>query len=71
MTPSNGVPPESTPPPATPPGGTPASGAGTAAPSAPPPSRTPLAVLAWLWVGLPLVYGLYELIRKATQLFTD
>ncbi|MGW7514076.1 MFS transporter small subunit [Streptomyces sp. NPDC054796] len=35
-----------------------------------PRSRTPLAVGAWLWVGVPLAYGLYELIRKATQLFT-
>ncbi|WP_326693135.1 MULTISPECIES: hypothetical protein [unclassified Streptomyces] len=59
MTPSNGVPPDSTPP------------AGPPTASAAPPSRTPLAVLAWLWVGLPLVYGLYELISKATQLFTD
>ncbi|MCP2165093.1 OFA family MFS transporter [Goodfellowiella coeruleoviolacea] len=27
-------------------------------------------VLAWAWVGLPFGYGLYELIRKVTQLFT-
>lgn len=32
--------------------------------------RTPLIAFAWLWVGLPLAYGLYELVRKATQLFT-
>lgn len=32
--------------------------------------RLPLAVLVWLWVGLPLAYGLYELISKAAQLFT-
>jgi len=32
--------------------------------------RTGLIVFAWLWVGVPLVYGLYELVRKATQLFT-
>lgn len=32
--------------------------------------RRPLAVLAWAWVGLPFGYGLYELVRKATQLFT-
>ncbi len=31
--------------------------------------RTLLAV-AWLWVALPFTYGLVELIRKATQLFT-
>ncbi len=29
-----------------------------------------LVVLAWLWVGLPLTYGLVELIRKVTALFT-
>lgn len=34
------------------------------------PDRRPLAVFAWTWVGLPLAYGLYELVRKATQLFT-
>ena len=33
--------------------------------------RRPLIVFAWLWVGAPLAYGLYELFRKATQLFTD
>ena len=36
-----------------------------------PQRRTALTVVAWLWVGLPLAYGLYELISKATQLFTD
>ncbi|MEU1459793.1 hypothetical protein ABZ478_07120 [Streptomyces sp. NPDC005706] len=35
-----------------------------------PPSRPGLILLAWLWVGAPLAYGLYELVRKATQLFT-
>jgi hypothetical protein len=35
-----------------------------------PPDRRGLIVLAWAWVGLPLAYGLYELVRKATQLFT-
>jgi hypothetical protein len=40
-------------------------------PSSPsPPDRRPLIALAWLWVGAPLAYGLYELVRKATQLFT-
>lgn len=29
-----------------------------------------LIVLSWLWVGVPLAYGVYELVRKATQLFT-
>ncbi|GGQ14145.1 hypothetical protein ACH4NS_18510 [Streptomyces mutabilis] len=35
-----------------------------------PPSRRPLIAFTWLWVGAPLAYGLYELVRKATQLFT-
>jgi hypothetical protein len=33
-------------------------------------NRTPLMILAWAWVTLPLLYGVYELIRKVTQLFT-
>lgn len=35
-----------------------------------PPSRSGLIVLAWLWVGAPLAYGVYELVQKASQLFT-
>jgi hypothetical protein len=31
--------------------------------------RIPLIVVAWAWVGLPLIYGVYELIHKVTQLF--
>lgn len=31
--------------------------------------RTGLLVLAWLWVGVPFVYGVYELILKVVQLF--
>ncbi|SOE07988.1 hypothetical protein SAMN06272765_8912 [Streptomyces sp. Ag109_G2-15] len=31
---------------------------------------TALIALAWLWVGAPLAYGVYELVQKATQLFT-
>jgi len=27
-------------------------------------------VFVWLWVAVPFTYGLYELVRKATQLFT-
>lgn len=38
-------------------------------PEAPSPRRA-LTLTVWLWVGLPLAYGLYELISKATQLFT-
>ncbi|MFF3328051.1 hypothetical protein ACFYWX_00580 [Streptomyces sp. NPDC002888] len=38
-------------------------------PSQPDPRR-PLIAFAWLWVGAPLVYGLYELVLKAKQLFT-
>ncbi|GHJ99446.1 MFS transporter small subunit [Streptomyces sp. NPDC003753] len=30
----------------------------------------PLIALAWVWVGAPLGYGLYELVLKAKQLFT-
>jgi hypothetical protein len=30
----------------------------------------PLKVVAWAWVGLPFAYGVYELVRKVTQLFT-
>lgn len=32
--------------------------------------RRTLLVVAWLWVGLPLGYGLFELSRKVSQLFT-
>ncbi|MFD9006931.1 hypothetical protein ACFV0T_39360 [Streptomyces sp. NPDC059582] len=35
-----------------------------------PPDRRGLIVFAWLWVGVPLAYGLYELVQKATKLFT-
>lgn len=35
-----------------------------------PPSRRGLIAFAWLWVAAPLGYGLWELVRKATQLFT-
>ncbi|MDH6624508.1 hypothetical protein M2271_002312 [Streptomyces sp. LBL] len=35
-----------------------------------PPDRRGLIAFAWLWVGTPLVYGVYELVQKATQLFT-
>ncbi|MGW0825822.1 MFS transporter small subunit [Streptomyces sp. NPDC002845] len=34
------------------------------------PDRRALIAFAWVWVGVPLGYGLYELVRKATQLFT-
>ncbi|MEU1943973.1 MULTISPECIES: hypothetical protein [Streptomyces] len=33
-------------------------------------NRTALTVAVWAWVALPFAYGVYELIRKATQLFT-
>jgi hypothetical protein len=29
-----------------------------------------LAVLAWLWVGVPFAYGLYELVLEAARLFS-
>lgn len=35
-----------------------------------PPSRRGLIAFAWVWVGVPLGYGVYELVQKATQLFT-
>ncbi|MGV9350668.1 MFS transporter small subunit [Streptomyces spiralis] len=35
-----------------------------------PSDRRPLVAFAWLWVGAPLAYGLYELVQKVTQLFT-
>ncbi|MFH0515828.1 hypothetical protein ACHBTE_01440 [Streptomyces sp. M41] len=38
--------------------------------SAVPPARRGLIAFAWVWVGVPLAYGLYELVQKATQLFT-
>jgi hypothetical protein len=31
--------------------------------------RPLLMTVAWLWVGIPLLYGLYELFLKLTQLF--
>ncbi|MGW6398283.1 MFS transporter small subunit [Streptomyces sp. NPDC055134] len=37
--------------------------------AASPPSRRALTLFAWLWVGVPLAYGLYELVQKARQLF--
>ncbi|NGO12654.1 hypothetical protein G5C60_34850 [Streptomyces sp. HC44] len=35
-----------------------------------PPGRRGLIAFSWVWVGAPLAYGLYELVQKATQLFT-
>ncbi|MBT3165773.1 hypothetical protein HTV80_22080 [Streptomyces sp. Vc74B-19] len=43
---------------------------GDSSQSPPEPDRRALIAFSWLWVGLPLAYGLYELVRKATQLFT-
>ncbi|MGI5193615.1 MFS transporter small subunit [Streptomyces sp. CA-288835] len=40
------------------------------APATTPPGRRGLIAFSWVWVGAPLAYGLYELVRKATQLFT-
>jgi hypothetical protein len=34
------------------------------------PTRSPLLILAWVWVALPFFYGVYELIRKVAQLFS-
>jgi hypothetical protein len=33
-------------------------------------NRIPLMVLAWAWVTVPFIYGIYELIQKVTQLFS-
>ena len=33
-------------------------------------NRVPLMVLAWAWVTLPFLYGVYELVLKVKQLFT-
>lgn len=33
-------------------------------------NRNPLLIAAWLWVAIPFGYGVYELIRKVTQLFS-
>jgi hypothetical protein len=41
-----------------------------AAPTASSPDRRALILVSWLWVGLPLIYGIYELVQKAAQLFT-
>jgi hypothetical protein len=32
-------------------------------------NRTFLLVVAWLWVGLPFAYGVYQLFLKVVQLF--
>ena len=32
-------------------------------------NRSALMVIAWLWVGLPFAYGLWQLIVKVVQLF--
>ena len=40
----------------------------TPATAAAPPAA--LFAFTWLWVGVPMAYGLYELILKAVQLFT-
>ena len=34
-----------------------------------PQSVLPLAVVAWLWVGIPFAYGLVQLIAKIPALF--
>ncbi|GAB2852571.1 hypothetical protein GCM10027176_64310 [Actinoallomurus bryophytorum] len=32
-------------------------------------NRIPLMVIAWAWVTVPFIYGIYELVQKVTQLF--
>jgi hypothetical protein len=36
----------------------------------PSPSRTPLIVIAWLWVLLPFAWGVWELLIKIVPLFS-
>ncbi|NJP99021.1 MFS transporter small subunit [Streptomyces zingiberis] len=31
--------------------------------------RRPLMAFAWVWVGVPFAYGVYELVLKMKQLF--
>jgi hypothetical protein len=33
--------------------------------------RPALMALAWLWVGAPFAYGVYELVQKVVQLFSS
>ncbi len=33
------------------------------------PAVRPLAVAAWVWVGVPFCYGLYQLVAKIPALF--
>lgn len=33
--------------------------------------RLGLLVLAWLWVGTPFGYGVYELVQKVAKLFAN
>jgi len=32
-------------------------------------NRSVVMIIAWLWVGLPFAYGVYQLILKVIQLF--
>ena len=32
-------------------------------------NRTALMAIAWLWVGIPFLYGVYELVIKVVLLF--
>ncbi|MEW2134540.1 hypothetical protein [Streptomyces sp. NPDC005435] len=43
---------------------------GPRAPEGRPRDLRGLIAFSWLWVSAPLAYGVYELVRKATQLFT-
>ncbi|MFF3562657.1 hypothetical protein ACFYXS_21710 [Streptomyces sp. NPDC002574] len=48
---------------------TPPAPAATAPATGGTPDRRPLMALAWLWVGAPFAYGVYELALKLKQLF--
>jgi hypothetical protein len=38
-------------------------------PETTPPARLALTVLAWLWVIVPFLYGVWQLLIKVVQLF--
>jgi hypothetical protein len=35
------------------------------------PGNTVLGIVSWSWVGVPLLYGVYELLVKIPALFTN
>ncbi len=41
----------------------------TAAPHPPATASIPLLVISWLWVGIPLAWGVWQTIRQSLALF--